>query len=747
MRGVCWSLWHLFDLWVRDDESQRTFNVQRSTFNVEGRVWGRRLFELRRSVPAVSWFFPMALLFPECRPSSSHSTSSSGAYFSVGRSVDIQGYGFLMASSRQIHLLIGGLLLWSLAPFPFLYIILPPFWLLTGAIALWRVMKPEAEWRPSRLTLNIIAVMILLAAIAAGGFGVGPLRPLGHLLLLLIGVRAATVNDLKGVRRALPAIFLVFLVGVVSAVHVSIVPYLFGSLAVWWYAGMYVFLLELSLESGEELGLPRWRHAVVAAVVAALLTVPFFMLMPRLRSPLLGSALVRESGFSESVELGRRGEISESDAPAMTLVSSDGEAVPAGWLRLRASAYDRLHAATWAPRKTGLSPPTIRDGSVWLDPGRHSIDGLRAVDISLEDRERFLFLPPGAVALEIDEAVMIDPPGGVVLRAWHGAPASYRVWVASQRTGRLDQPEPRDLRLRSPDLRTARLATRVVGDVDGAEDKAAAIESFLSNEYTYSLAGGVGGNRDPVSWFLFESREGHCEFFASAMVVMLRHEGVPARLIVGYHGGDAGAGGRQVVVRRSNAHAWVEAWVGADRGWVVFDPTPAEGVDGLKRLGLVDRGRLAWQAVEDFFDRRILTFGLGEQVGVLMAAGEAIVHAVDWIVEEFRWWWFAVFGGMISAFFVVPAARRWAPAVRHPPAARAVGRLAGRLERSGVEVPEWVTIGWIGRQSAGLWPPAARDVKSLVTLAEDELYGVDRPGRSHLRDVRVTWRKIRKALR
>ena len=652
-----------------------------------------------------------------------------------------------MIQQRSIHLLAGGLLLWSLAPFPFLYIVLPPFWLAAGAFCLWRVGFPDAVWRPSRLTLNLIAITILLMVIAAGGFRVGPLRPLGHLLLLLTAVQVGTVNDLKGFRRVLPAVFLVFLVGVVSAVHVSIVPYLFGSLAVWWYAGMQVFLFELSEKCGEELGRPRWRHAVVAAVAAALLTVPFFMLMPRLRSPLLGSGLVRESGFSESVELGRRGEISESDAPAMTLVSADGDPVPAVWLRLRASAYDRLHAATWAPRKTGLSPPVLRNGLVWLDSGRHSIDGLRAVDISLEDRERFLFLPPGAVALEIDESVMIDPPGGVVLRARHGAPASYRVWVASQRTARMNQPEPRDLRLRSPDLQTARLATRVVGDADGAEAKAAAIESFLSTEYSYSLAGGVGGSRDPVSWFLFESREGHCEFFASAMVVMLRHEGVPARMVVGYHGGDAGAGGRQVVVRRSNAHAWVEAWVGTDRGWIVFDPTPAEGIDGLKRLGLLDRGRMAWQAVEDFFDRRILTFGLGEQVGVLLAAGEAVVGVVAWIVEAFRWWWIAVFGGLISAFFVVPAARRWAPAVRRPPAARAIARMAGRLERSGVEVPEWVTVGWIGLQAAGRWPLAARDVERLVALAEGELYGAESPLGGHNKAVRSAWRKIRKALR
>ncbi len=653
----------------------------------------------------------------------------------------------MMIRSRQIHFLIGGLLLWSLAPFPLLYIVLPPFWLLTGVVGLWRVLRPESVWQPSRLTLNIIAIAILLSVIVAGGLRVGPLRPLGHLLMLLTAVRVATVNDLKDLRRALPAVFLVGLVGVVSAVHVSIVPFLVGSLVLWWYAGMQVFLFELSVKCGEELGRPRWRHVVVAAVVAAILTVPFFMLLPRLHSPLVGSALARESGFSEAVELGRRGEISESQAAAATLVSVDGRKIPAVWLRLRASAFDRVHEAAWAPRKTGLLSPVTKDGLVWLDPSRRSIEGLRALDISLEDRERFLFLPPGVVALEIDEGVMIDPPGGVVLRTRSGSPPSYRVWIAPKEMRRMDQPEPRDLRLRNPDLQTARLTTRVVGDAEDAEATATAIESFLSSEYTYSLAGGVGGSRDPVSWFLFESRQGHCEFFASAMVVMLRHEGVPARLVVGYHGGNASAGGNRVVIRRSNAHAWVEAWVGTDRGWVVFDPTPAEGIDGLEPFGLLDQGRLMWQTVEDFFDRRILTFGLGEQIGVLMAVGEVVVRAGNWVVEAFRWWWVAVMGGLVSVVFVVPLARKWAPGVRRPPAARAAVRMAGKLERAGIEVAEWATIGWIGRTSAGRWPPASREIKRLMSLAEDELYGADCAGGAHLKDVRLTWRKVRKALR
>ncbi len=649
-----------------------------------------------------------------------------------------------MRNSRSIHLLIGGLFLWSLAPFPFLYVVLPPFWMVAGGVALWRIVRPEVEWRPSMTVLNLIGIMVLLAVIVAGGFQVGPLRPLGHLLLLLTAIRVATVNELKDVQRALPAIFLAGLVGVVSAVHVSIVPYLFASLALWWYVGMQVFLFELSWESGEDLGRPRWSHVVAAAVVVAILAIPFFMVLPRLTSPLVGSALHRESGFSEKMDLGMSGEISESEIPALTVSAPDGRSIPAGWLRLRAGAYDQLDGGTWAPRKTGLSSPVLKDGLVWLDPDRQSVDGLRSVEIRLEDRERFLFVPPNTVALEIDQSVLLDPSGGIVLETRHGPVPRYRVWLAPDSVSRMDQPQRRDLRLRHPDLQTAMLASQIAGDVSGARAKATAIENHLSTNYTYSLAGGVRGSKDPVSWFLFSSRKGHCEFFAAAMVVLLRHENVPARLVVGYHGGDATAGGDRVIVRRSNAHTWVEAWLGDDRGWVVFDPTPAEGIDGLIRLGLLDRGRLVWKSMEDFFDRRILTFGLGEQIGVLMAAGDAMVRSADWFLQAFRWWWLGIVGGVISLIVALPALKRRVSGVRRPPAARMIDRMAGRLKRQGIEVPESVTVGWIGRQSAKRWPAASRDIQRLVAIAEDELYGVDRFGRDHVKAVRLAWRKVRR---
>ena len=88
--------------------------------------------------------------------------------------------------------------------------------------------------------------------------------------------------------------------------------------------------------------------------------------------------------------------------------------------------------------------------------------------------------------------------------------------------------------------------------------KARAIERHLRNDFAYDLASPSRGALDPLDHFLFESKRGHCELFASAMVVMLRAIGVPAREVTGFVGGTYNRFGGYYVVRQSEAHAWVE---------------------------------------------------------------------------------------------------------------------------------------------------------------------------------------------
>jgi len=114
-----------------------------------------------------------------------------------------------------------------------------------------------------------------------------------------------------------------------------------------------------------------------------------------------------------------------------------------------------------------------------------------------------------------------------------------------------------------------------------------AIENHLRNHFAYTLNLTGKPGADPLAHFLFETRAGHCEYFASAMIIMLRTLGIPSREVNGFLPGEYNELGGDYIVRASDAHSWVEVYFpGVD--WQTFDPTPAapEAETGvLTRLG------------------------------------------------------------------------------------------------------------------------------------------------------------------
>jgi hypothetical protein len=131
------------------------------------------------------------------------------------------------------------------------------------------------------------------------------------------------------------------------------------------------------------------------------------------------------------------------------------------------------------------------------------------------------------------------------------------------------------LQLPPMDERIRELTHSVAGSVESQFEKARAIEAHLRGSYGYSLSlSGSPKSEDPLAAFLFEVREGHCEYFASAMTVMLRQLGIPARLVNGFTTGTYNNLAQAWTVRQYNAHSWVEAYF-EPYGWVEFDPTPA----------------------------------------------------------------------------------------------------------------------------------------------------------------------------
>ena len=656
-----------------------------------------------------------------------------------------------MSSGEVYSRLAGLLLLWSVLPLPFLYIVMPPFWLMAGAVGLVLFLKPSWSVRLSSPVQNVLAVAIVVAVVAAGGIRVGPLRPLGHLLLLLTAVRTVQVADRPSFHRALPTIFLVWVISLAASTHVAALIYFAASAVLWWWAGMQIHLMGLLPSPGTEpTGTVALRHAAVAATAALLLAVPVFVVMPRLHAPWIagrgGASSV--TGFASRVDLSGVGTIQESQERALVVRSLSGEAISPRWLRLRATAYERVTVDSWAPRPADRRQPELT-GLVQLAQVADRSETTR-LEIALDHPKEYLFLPEGTVAVEVPAAVWIDPAGGVVLAAPHPGPLTYLATVAVDPfRSELNPPRSAGLDFSiHPDVIS--LAERITVGLDSAQEKATAIESHLRSEYGYSMTGMGGFGPDPVSWFLLRSRSGHCEYFAGGMVVLLDALGIPARMAAGYSGGTASPAGDEVVVREANAHAWVEVWLGADLGWVVYDPTPAVGVPGLSRINAADRLKFAWEWVQASWDRYVLTFGLGEQMALLEAASERIAavwasmhwNDVGWLVGGAVVLWCAW-----SVFRWAMRLKSGSPGPRpRTPAAQAVRRLAHRLERDGVKVPASATVRWIGRAARFQWPRAAQPAGDLVWLAERELYAAG--GSAYgVAEVRRVWADLRRAIR
>src|SRR5581483_10843037 len=183
-------------------------------------------------------------------------------------------------------------------------------------------------------------------------------------------------------------------------------------------------------------------------------------------------------------------------------------------------------------------------------------------------------------------------------------PSSVRV-----ATGEVPPQADRYLQLPNLNPQIRQLATRITTSAPTAYDKAAAIERYLLTNYTYSLQQTRGPGGDPLSYFLLERKQGHCEYFASGMAVMLRTIGVPSRVVNGFRGGEFNPLTGSYIVRARDAHSWVEAYF-PGQGCISFDPTPP---DPKPSASTWTRAQMYVDAMREFWREWIINYDFGHQ--------------------------------------------------------------------------------------------------------------------------------------
>jgi hypothetical protein len=540
-----------------------------------------------------------------------------------------------MSFGRQKRLLIGWLALLAPLPLPFSDVIGWPVlggYVLGVALFLRRARRDPPGWLPL-WGMNVLglAYLPLLAAdlmVFHRGHIVAPMLHVG--LFALLVKLFAMVRERDKWQAAL-GVFFIFLAAMGTSIHPTILLYLvaflvLGLVLLMRFASFHV-LADFSRDDQGASALPFGRLVAASTLFVLALGVPLFATLPRMRSPYIigrggDAGLVQEAaGFSDAVTLDSIDQIRTSRAVVMRVQFEKGEARPAAdqEMRFKAASYDRYQERRWRRTRPRGWLQRRLGGRFVLAAG----DAKRWLHVWLQPlHSRSLPLPVEALQVEPEVAGLeIDQGGAVSLPFLPTGLREYRVGIGSRAVLLGSPPIAGGAGAADPSLdlagitpRIAALAASVAGRGSAAE-RAEQLERHLSGSYAYTLdLGGRDADADPIESFLFRYKSGQCEYFASAMVLMLRSQGVPARLVTGFLGGEYNPFEGYLVVRDSNAHAWVEAYLGDALGWQVFDPTPPAGRPVASAAGFWLLVHQAWDFVQFRWDRYVLTYGFYDQL-------------------------------------------------------------------------------------------------------------------------------------
>jgi transglutaminase-like putative cysteine protease len=379
-------------------------------------------------------------------------------------------------------------------------------------------------------------------------------------------------------------------------------------------------------------------------VFTCLLSVPIFLftLVLFVAFPRVGLSLLmlshprteRMVGFTEHVDLGGVGRLRSDPTIVMRVEVPDlpKEPPPRLALYLRGAAFDSYQGKSWSRSAGGVGRAEQRGRQVrvlrYPDPVRD-----RHMGIELEPIEPpVVFLPPDAVALTLAiqglpmlgnvPQISAGPEGSLTYKSVEERGLRYEVSLASadEPTSPVLAASERARYLSVPsDLppRVAELARIWAGSATDPRLEARLIEARLRRDYRYDVDSPSGGAKNPLYDFLFVSKRGHCEFYSTAMAVMLRTLGIPTRNVTGFIGGTYNRFARSYAVRQGDAHSWVEVYLD-DSGWTRFDPTPpANAAPQSDITGLLAFVRDFVEATTQRWNRHVIGYDLKQQVGLL----------------------------------------------------------------------------------------------------------------------------------
>ena len=611
--------------------------------------------------------------------------------------------------------------------------------------------------------------MLPLLALAAGAVWLHYRTLLGReagvtFLLLLLALK---LLEMRATRDVFVVVFLCFFILLTQFMHSQALPVALMTLGA--VVALFFVLVSVSLKADDQPAGRKLRLVGTIALKAVPLTIVLFLLFPRLDSPLWGmprDAYAGSTGLSNSMSPGGISQLLQSEAIAFR-VRFAGTPPGNQFLYWRGPVFGSFDGRTWSPLtqrvaalpplRVDAEPASAIDYTVTLEPSQR--DWLFALEMPAGLPVAGDLRPRAANDGQLLAGRLITSRTRYEARSFtrysfglNETDRSLRNWLALPAGF-----NPRTLQF------AADLRARLQGGGAPADDSLRAVEAVLAHfrdgGFRYTLEPPLLG-RDSVDEFLFDSRLGFCEHYASAFVVLMRALDVPARVVTGYQGGEINPVDGYMTVRQSDAHAWAEVWL-AGRGWTRVDPTavvaPVRIEQGLRELArqagadplftigagggagwmrLVQRLRFNWEALENSWNQWVLSYSSEQQMSLLEHFG----LAPDWRVLAIL---LALAVSIVAAVLAAVSLRH---RVRREPLADLEARFRRRLERAGVKYQ--VTDGpraLAGRLAGELAPASRREAEAILRLLERWRYSPASASvpAAAVRDLRARVRRFR----
>ena len=444
--------------------------------------------------------------------------------------------------------------------------------------------------------------------------------PIVNILLVLLGIKLLQKKEFRDFMQIYT--ISVFLLSASALLTIDIIFLIYFTIT-FFITVIAVILLTFYVEDKNiTFEKKKFKNLVIKLFFIPLISIPltvlFFLLLPRTDYPIfnfLNNQGKGKTGFSDSVQLG---DVSDIQMDKSVIMRVHTEELPKNQLYWRGLTLNTFNGSTWFKRhirenEIKLTGKKVKQ-TVILEPY-----GDRYL-FSLDKPEKINY--KGFTYREGDLSFSLSRP--IFNRVKYTVISRISPFIIEKSINKKMYLQiPRNL-----DRKIFRLANRLKGRTD--EETLLNIIKFFKRDFLFSLDKLPEG-KNSLSKFLFEYKYGNCEYFASATAILLRINGIPSRIVVGYRGGFYNKVGKYYIIKQSDAHSWVEAYINGR--WIRVDTTPTRltpsSKERLDELKSISKLRIFFDTLEYYWINFIINYDLSKQKSIFNSISNVVKNTSD----------------------------------------------------------------------------------------------------------------------